>query len=211
MKKVITSYGKLREADLLALGNAVAASMEGNANFPSPSPTIIDFKKVLNDYGTAITEAKFGGRNAVAVKNSLQSLVSIDMRNLAMYVNTISKGNIDMLTSTAFPLTKSAEPVHIAAPVIKSLMQGLDAGSIILKTGAVRGAKSYIFDCALDNGDGKLDWQSFPGSRTKFEFTGLEQGKKYWFKVTAVGSNNQVVSCDEAAQYIMQRTLAKAA
>ena len=48
-------------------------------------------------------------------------------------------------------------------------------------------------------------------SRVKFEFTGLEQGKKYWFRVAAVGSNGQLVYSTEMAQYVLQRSLTKAA
>lgn len=211
MKKVIINFSKLREADLLALGNSVAASIEGNTNFPSPPVTIEDFKKTLTDYGTAITEAKFGGRNAVSVKNTLQALVVIMMRDLAMYVNAVCKGNVDMLTTTAFPLTKEREPIHLTAPVIKQVLQGLDAGSLIVKATAVKGAKSYVYQLAADPMPASADWQSFPDSRTRFEFTGLEEGKKYWFRVIAVGSNNQTVTSAEVAQYVMQRTISKAA
>lgn len=211
MKKVIINFSKLREADLLALGNSVAASMEGNTNFPSPPVTITDFKKTLADYGNAITEAKFGGRNAVSVKNTLQALMVITMRDIAMYVNAVCKGNVNMLTTTAFPLTRDREPIHLTAPVIKQVLQGLDAGSLIVKVTAVKGAKSYVYQLAPGAIPANADWQSFPDSRTRFEFTGLEEGKKYWFRVIAVGSNNQTVTSAEVAQYVLQRTISKAA
>jgi uncharacterized coiled-coil DUF342 family protein len=54
-------------------------------------------------------------------------------------------------------------------------------------------------------------WKSLPDSRSKYEITELEQGKKYWFRVAAVGGYNQIVFSQEVAQYVMQRDISSAA
>lgn len=211
MKKVIINYGKLRESESYAMGRSVYQGMNGNASFPNPAPSMPVFLQTLDDYGQAITDAKTRDRNDVARKNTLQQTVISMMRDLAMYVNAVSKGSLVMLTSSGFTVAKDREPVYIGEPVITDVLQGINPGSIIVKIKAVKGAKSYLYEVAPDPINEQTEWTTIADSRVKFEFTGLEQGKKYWFRVVATGSKGQSVYSEEVAQYVLQRTISQAA
>jgi hypothetical protein len=58
----------------------------------------------------------------------------------------------------------------------------------------------------MENGIGP--WISLPYGRSRYEITDLEQGKKYWFRVAAVGGFGQVVYSAEVPGFVMQRNLA---
>ena len=211
MKKVIINYASERDAEALVFGRGTYQAMNGNANFPNPVPDMPTFVDTLNLYDEALTAAKGGSHNAVAAKNALkQTLVSM-LRSLGTYVNSVCNGNVEKLTTSGFRLSKDREPVHIVEPVITAVMQGLNAGSIVVKLQPVKGAISYLYEMAPDPINEQTEWTTVADSRVKFEFTGLEQGKKYWFRVAAVGSNGQLVYSTEVAQYVMQRSLTKAA
>jgi transcriptional accessory protein Tex/SPT6 len=122
----------------------------------------------------------------------------------------VSQGDIDKLISSNFKLAKDREPVKLSAPVIKSVMQGVNPGTLVVSVKKDKGAVSYLYQIAEDPITDTTQWEGFGDSRTKFEFANLEQGKKYWIRVIAIGSNNQSVQSSEVAQYVMQRTMAVA-
>jgi hypothetical protein len=210
MKKVITDYSRLRDAELLSFARVIIQHMDKNPNFTATVPTVADFTTTVDSYEAALTDAGNHDRQAVARKNTLKSAVVNGLRSWGMYVNTVSQGDADKLASSNFKEAKHREPAHISAPVIKSVMQGLNPGTLLVTIKREKGAKSYLYQIAADPITETTEWESYGDSRTKFEFANLEQGKKYWIRVIAIGSNNQAVQSNEVAQYVMQRTMAAA-
>ena len=211
MKKVITDYSRLREAGLLTFGRSVLLHMNGNANFPAPVPSVEDMQGILNNYDEALTAAAGGDRLAVSRKNTLKKTVSTSLRQWGMYVNTVSQGDADKLASSAFKEAKQRQPIIIQAPVINEGLQGINPGSRLVIVEKSAGVKSFLYQIAADPLTEDTVWASYGDSRSKFEFTNLDQGKKYWIRIIAIGSNNQAVQSNEAAQYVMQRTMTTAA
>ena len=82
---------------------------------------------------------------------------------------------------------------------------------MIVKAQTDKGTVSLLYQVAPDPINEQTEWITVADTRVKYEFTGLEEGKKYWFRVAAVGSNGQIVYSTEVAQFVMQRTLTKAA
>lgn len=148
---------------------------------------------------------------AVVRKNLANLIVKSNLTDLALYVNSVSKGNQVMQSSSGLTPVKGRSRIIITGSVIKSVMQGLNAGSMQLHVGTVRGAKSYQYQYAMETPNGRTAWKSLTDSRSKYEITELEQGKKYWFRVAAVGGYNQIVYSSEVAQYVMQRDMSSAA
>jgi hypothetical protein len=184
--------------------------MDGNANFPAPVPSVVDFTATVDSYSAALVDAGDRDRQAVAQKNTLKKAVNSGLRSWGMYVNTVSQGDADKLASSNLKPAKQREPVHLTAPVIKALMQGLNPGSLVVAIKKPKGTKTLIYMIAKDPITDETEWETFGDTRSKFVFDNLEQGAKYWIKVVAIGSNNQAVQSDEVAQYVMQRTMAVA-
>lgn len=211
MKKSIVNYADQRDAELLAFGRSIYPAMNGNVYFPNPIPPMAAFLQALDAYDEALTDAKTGSRNAVAIKNASKLTIVSMLRSMATYVNSVSNGNPVMLTSSAFKLAKDREPVYIGQPVIAAVLQGSNVGGMIVKVQTDRGTVSLLYQAAPDPINEQTEWITVADTRTKFEFTGLEEGKKYWFRVAAIGSNGQIVYSTEVAQFVMQRSLTKAA
>ena len=210
MNKVIVDYSKLRDAELHSYANIIIQHMDKNANFQAPVPTVADFQTTVTDYGTALTDAGNRDRQAVGRKNTLKTAVADGLRSWGMYVNTVSQGDIDKLISSNFKLAKDREPAKVGTPVIKSVMQGINPGTLTASIYGGTGAKFFNYQIAKDPITETTEWETFGDSRTKFTFSNLEQGQKYWIRVIAIGSNNQAVQSSEVAQYVMQRTMAVA-
>ena len=201
----------MRDAELLAFGRSIYPAMNGNVIFPNPIPAMPSYLQALDAYDDALTAAKTGNRNAVAIKNAGKQNIVTMLRSMATYVNSVCNGDPVMLASSAFKLAKEREPVYIGQPIITAVLQGLNAGSMIVKVQTDKGTISLLYQAAPDPINEQTEWITVADTRAKYEFTGLEEGKKYWFRVAAVGSNGQTVYSTEVAQYVMQRTLTKAA
>ena len=210
MHKVIVDYSRLRDAELQSFATIIIQHMDKNTNFLAPVPSVADFTTLVGNYATAITDAGNHDRQAVGKKNTLKTAVAAGLRSWAMYVNTVSQGDTDKLISSNFKLAKTKEPVKLAAPVIKSIMQGINPGSLVVTVTVSKGTKSLLYQIAKDPITEATEWESFGDSRIKFAFNNLEQGKKYWIRVIAIGSHNQSVLSNEVAQFVMQRTMAVA-
>lgn len=211
MKKTIVNYAELRDAELLAFGRSIYPAMNGNVNFPNPLPEMPEFLLALDAYDDALTAAKTGNHNAVAIKTAGKLNIVTMLRNIATYVNSVCNGNPVMLASSGFKLAKDREPVYIGQPIITAVLQGLNAGSMMIKVQTDKGTISLLYQAAPDPINEQTEWVTVADTRGKFEFTGLEEGKKYWFRVAAIGSNGQTVYSTEVAQFVMQRSLTKAA
>lgn len=210
MKKVLISFIKYRETDFLAKCRLVYQSMNGNVNFPNPEPAMIAFLAKTGEFDNAITNANTGDRTAIAHKNAVQVTLIGMMHNLAMYVNTICKGNVEMLVGSGFTLTKDPVPVYLETPVIRQIKQAQNPGGMVVTIYAAKGSKSILFQIATNPVDAN-SWTTIGSSKLSFEFTNLVQGQKYWFRVVAIGSKGQLAYSEEVIQYVMQRTISNAA
>jgi hypothetical protein len=211
MDKVITDYNPLRDAETSTFGKVVIEHMENNEYFPNLEPTPLVLKALFTNYDVALIASANGDRLAITQKNTLKRECVAGLRQWAMYVNTVSQGNADKIASSYFKKAKVRQPVILSAPVIKNVFQGVNPGTLIVTVVNGKGVKSYLYQIAEDPITETTEWESFGDSRKKSEFGNLAQGKKYWIRVIAIGGNGQAIQSSEVAQYVMQRTMAKAA
>jgi hypothetical protein len=206
-QKVLISYAKLRTDALLTKCKEILQSMGGNISFPNPNPAVADYETLIASFEDAILTATTGNKLAVAQRNTLQNEVLLKTKALGQYVNSIAEGKLDMLTSSGFTLGKLPEPRIIGNPTNLQVVQGTNPGSLLSKVPAVAGAITYIHQFAQHPLTENSVWTSATSSRSRYEFEDLEQGKMYWFRVIAIGSNDQKTYSEETSQYVSQRTL----
>ena len=203
MKKtpsVHVSFSKYTDADLETVCNAIMQSMTENSNFLTPVPVLAEIKTVLEDYSGAKAEAASRDRNKVAAKNTVRYQLVQMMGQLGRYVNTIADGDLEKLISSGLVVSKMPAPRYVGIP---QNLQVIPAGTGKLKT-QVKGDKnaiSYKHEITADPLTEESVWTSVITSRSKFTFTKLEQGKKFWGRVIAIGSNDQSESSTEISQY----------
>lgn len=203
--KALINFRRYTDSDQETMAESILQSMDGNANFPSPTPALPDVQTLLNAYSTSLVNAATRDRNKVAQKNSDRAALEASLTSLGNYVNAVCNGNLLMLTSSGFPVSKLPQPRHIPNPETVIVEQGQAVGSLISRIPAVKGATGYVHQITPHPLTPESEWESFASSRTKYIFENLEQGKKYWFRVAAIGSNDQVATSSEVSQFVMQR------
>ena len=209
--KALTNFSKYADPKLALTGKTILQSMTGNANFTNPTPSLAALQKTSNNFGAAMLDAANFDRNKIAIKNQYRLQLIEFIRQLGYYVNMVSMGDVPTLTSSGFPLSKVPERIHITAPKHLTILQGLNPGSLICKIPAVKGAKGYFYEISADHFTNNANWLSIPNGRTSYQFNNLLQGQKYWFRVAAVGTHNQLLYSTIVFQYVIQRSMDMAA
>ena len=203
MTKINLGFGKYTEANLLVAAQAVLAAMTGNLNFPTPTPTLAAVQTSISDYSTALSAAKEGGKTNVAVKNQKKEDVISVLVALANYVTFTSNGDEVMLTSSGFPLNKQREPLPpLGKPEILKLEDGMNIGDLTVTIAGMKAARTFLYQCTKDPLTDDSIWTGQNSTLTKFGFTNLDSGAKYWCRVVAYGTNQQIVYSDPVARIV---------
>jgi hypothetical protein len=166
--------------------------MKGNPNFPNPVPTIEEAQSVKSDFDSSLTAAQTGDRVKIAIKNDNRSKVIDVKHRWARYVELEANGNRTIMMSAGFDVSKErSSTVELEQPQNLKVIDGKNPGELIASCDGVPGAKSLIFQYTTDPLSDSSLWFSEPTTRSEFTFKGMKSGQKYWFRVIAVGSNDQ--------------------
>ena len=158
--------------------------------FPTPNPPLAGLTAAKGNLSTRLTSIGTMASNLDAEKlgavSSEQGLDDLIVQ-LATYVENIAKGDPEVILLSGFDLAQEPTPIGELPPPENLRTSATDIeGQLRLKWGAVRGAKSYIVECAQSaNGP----WtQVTVTARANHSVDGLTAGTKYWFRVRAVGA-----------------------
>lgn len=203
MKKINLNFRRYTDGALLVLAQAILTALTGNAFFPTPSPTLAVLQTAISDYSDALAAAAQGGKNNIVVKNASKAALIKILVSLALNIMNTANGNLIMLTSSAFPLSKDRAPLGpIGNPQILKLEDGPVSGSLMVTIGKVTGAKTYGYEYALDPLTDDSQWNSEIDNLIKHTFNDMEAGKKYWVRVIAYGNNEQETDSDPVSRIV---------
>jgi hypothetical protein len=191
-RKVVKTFKKLADANLLTFGQNVTASMAAAVTtFPTPVPSLESINTELGNYAELLQTSASRDKVQVQLKNKSKFTLNQMLSQLADYVNSITT-DAALLASTGFDLNKLPQPVTIMAPENPTLTDNGSSGQLVLKFKAVKGASSYVFQYTTDATLQESSWVSFPATTTSFTFTGLTKGTTYYCRALSVGAYQQV-------------------
>lgn len=119
--KALIGFIKMKDDELMILGNTVINAMTGNVNFATPSPALEVVKTLLEDFSVKLAIArKRGSPEDTARKDESKEPLAEAMQQLAYYVNGIAKGHLSTLLSSGFPTSMPA-----VGSIVPAQVQGL--------------------------------------------------------------------------------------
>jgi hypothetical protein len=145
VKPAIGFLTKANDAQLDQDTETIIASMTGNANFPTPSPTLTVITTALSAFTVALADAANGGVEKTEIKNAKRAeLVSL-LRQLSSYVFATANGDMTKLLSSGFPAQRTTRsPIGpLPAPTTPFLSRGSVTGSLSASTPPINGASIY--------------------------------------------------------------------
>lgn len=204
MKRILFQFRRYADGVLLVFSKTVYQNLTGNTFYPTTSPTLQVFSQTMQAYETSLTAAKEGGKGNIAAKNARkQELVDLLVALAFDLMNT--NNSLEALSTTAFPLSKDPQPLPpLAVPVISKIENGESTGELIITVQALKGAKTYLYEYTPEPLTADSVWESHNSTYIKGVISGLVSGKKYWCRVAAFGSGDQVEVSDPALSRIVQ-------
>lgn len=202
MSQVKLELAARNDDDLHQFAETHIAEMAGNANFPTPSPTVLAFQAVYDDYCaklTAFQQAALAAEAATVLKEAARVAISQALNDRGNYVQTTSGGDEAKILSSGFGVRAQPAPVGpLPAPVDFMPSMGDVPGEVDLSWSAVRGARTYVIECREQGTTGP--WTSKVATKSRASVAGLTSGKIYTFRVAAVGAAGQGPWSLEAAR-----------
>lgn len=202
-KKMPKAKLELKEKDDEQLAAYCAnhkAKMAGNATFPAPIPAPAIFDAALADFQAklaSVASLRDSLAQAVAARNASRAVLEGAMTQRGGYVEITATTEAQMLSAGIEPRNPGAPVGQLPAPGGLVATMGDLEGEIDLAWNRVRGASSYVIDCRAYN-DPTAQWQQAKiSNKSSCTVGGLVSGKKYTFRVRAIGSAGEGAWSDE--------------
>ncbi|HUC82394.1 MAG TPA: fibronectin type III domain-containing protein, partial [Flavisolibacter sp.] len=194
-------FDRMADAKLVERASAIHQEMVTNATaFPSPSPSLTQVRSAIDDFQEALNAAVGGDRVLVAQKNiARQTLVNL-LHLLGYYVLFTAQGNRLIALKSGFRLAKDPTPVVITKPTGLKVENGDQDGVLQVSIKTVPGAVAYMHQYSTDPALKEDSWMSVTCSTAKCHLAGLQPGTKYFIRVGAIGTKEQVLFSDTVSK-----------
>jgi hypothetical protein len=188
MAKVKIGIARLNASETLLKASHVITQITGNANFPSPTPTILQIMNAHNALLKATDEAMGRDHEKVALRKIRHHEMKLLMSQLAYYVQDASGGDEEKIISSGFETVAPPSRVPLLLPPENlTAFPKWEPGKIMLRWKRIYKAHGYIVEMTEGNPEDQTLWKpiAFP-TKAKQLITGLKTGHVYWFRIKAI-------------------------
>lgn len=203
MTKTVINFLRYADGMLESKTHSIISSMTGNANFPTPVPSMAEVEAAADNFSSALVKAQTGNRVDVADKNAKRETLIDVLRRLGTYVNLIANGDRTVLLSSGFDISKEPQPVVISKPENLKVENGISSGELLVTVKAVKGAYAYLHEYTTDATMAPNSWVTTNSTTSKLLLNNLQAGTVYYCRVGAVGSNNQLLYSDVVSRMVI--------
>jgi hypothetical protein len=195
MARIRLNLRNLSVTEKIAKGRQIVTAMTNNTSFANPNPPLPEVTTALDDLEKAFASVQ-AARSEVATRTVTQdnAATKLDqtLTQLAGYVESVA-GKDDTLITSAGMETKSIR----SAPTVPISPQGLSAtagdheGEINLAWKPIANARSYVIEFSLDPATASSWTHAGVATAANKTIANLTSGKRYWFRVAAIGAVGQ--------------------
>lgn len=198
---IVMPFSRLADSKLLNKALDILASMTGNDNFPTPTPTLDEVGAAIDTFQEALSAAGTRDRSKVILKNRARVDLINSLKALGNYVTFTAGSNSAMIGSTAFDIREVPQPVIVGKPTV-SVELGTNSGELVNSANSARKIKIFVHQYTPNPITPDSQWISFTSTSKKFTFPGLERAKIYWCRVAVVGAKGQQVFSDPVSKVV---------
>jgi hypothetical protein len=208
MIKVVNGFDKLSIAQFGQRLSAILKSMNGNPNFTTLQAAINDLLAEATNYQALALKGLGRDKDAIIARDASRQKVTNMLHNIGYSVSAIADNNIEVLASSGFSYTQPKKPTPpMQKPGAPKLASGVNGGEIYCKAGSQKGLRSVNYyitsDASALTASNPNAWQVISYNKTKYTFSDLTPGQRYYIKVGLIGVRGQEVT-SEPVSYIAQ-------
>ena len=195
MSRIRLNLRSLSVTDKIAKGRHIVTSLSSNTSFQTPNPPLAEVTSALDELDkaqAAVQAAKSEVATRVLSQDGAETKVTQMLTQLAGYVESVA-GTDDALITSIGMETKSSRsaPQAPSAPHGLSATAGEHEGEIKLSWKAISNARSYTIEASQDPATATSWTHTGVATSASRTITGLTSGKRYWFRVAAIGAGGQ--------------------
>lgn len=195
MARVKLNLRNLSITEKIAKGRQIVTAMTDNARFANPNPPLAEVTTALDDLEKAFALVQ-AARSEVTTKtvgqDNVEAKLDQTLTQLAGYVESVAGKDDTVITSAGMETKASpSAPTVPTAPPGLSATTGEHEGEIYLTWKPVTNARSYIIEFSLDPATANSWTHSGVATAANKTLSSLTSGKRYWFRVAAVGAVGQ--------------------
>ena len=184
-------FARKTHSEKITTTKGIVKSITGNAHFAKPDPTIAEINTSLIKFEDAHSAAKLDGgtKNMESRDKSEKELTELITR-LVAYVQHESKGNAENIRSAGMDI--KSDPVPTTSIEIPTAVEAYigNPTEVDLVWKPIKKAISYEIQITLTPTDEGSWMHKGVSTKAKYTIAGLESGKKYWFRVSALGTRD---------------------
>lgn len=193
-QKVNSGFTRISDENLLILAETVLTAIGENAYFPEPEPALEEVETALEDFTDKLAQARRRGSPLdTAEKNASREILERVLSELAFYVNKIAQGQLPILLSSGFEVSKFRRSI-MPPERVRNLRaeDGHNSGQMHLSFDAQPGIRMYEYRYAVEKDDnGELIWNTKVTRTTSSRRNlvgNLDPGKTYHLSARAINS-----------------------
>jgi hypothetical protein len=190
MNKVKAGLRGLNPEDKAQRAAIVYTHMNGNPDFPNPSPSMAEFHAAYIELKEANLAAMDRGRMALARRNRAVDVMDQYLTRLAGYVNSECLGDTLKLMMSGFELVKGASPINALDHPKELIARPTNyPGEVKLRWKRVPGAIMYAVERSPFVFGQPEQWERVDEtSRPQCTLKDMEPHVQYQFRVRALGT-----------------------
>jgi len=175
------------DAELIVDSGRILAAMTGNANYPTPNPTLAAVGAARTDFITAVNNMD-GGQAATSARDAARVKLAGMLRDLSLYVQSACQGDLTILLGSGFTAQKQRQPAGpLPAPSNLRLRRPELSGQLKGRCDPVANASSYQWRIATSTDPANWTTKD-PTTSASNLFDGLTPGTIYVVQARAIGS-----------------------
>jgi hypothetical protein len=190
--KVLIGFSEYSDEGVLSRGRVVEGKMKGNANFPSPAPSIAELTAALNKFEGDLTLSNGGrgGVEATATKNASREALTIIMQNLGLDVQKTGNDDYVVLISSGYDIKGTPAPgTQPDAPKNLTLSDGAHKGECNVKHDRVVNATMYEVRYSAEP-HLATSWNTLTATtRTRSTIFDIAHGTEIYVQVRSINSH----------------------
>ncbi len=202
MSQIKLDFKNKTPEELVGIFTEIINAMTGNANYPTPNPTLAAITASRDTLQAKINDVKAKEnlwRAAIAARDVQEDSTIMLFTQLASYVQNASGGDEVKILSSGYSVRSTASSTPLTAPQDLRASVGDNEGDIDLIWDRVRNASSYQVECKEYTDT--ATWQPVKTvTKSRLTVENLIPGKLYVFRVRAIGAQGQGPWSDEAVK-----------
>lgn len=198
--KLIISFSRLSDSDLLTKSALIITSLTGNPAFPEPwpaqAPSLAQLGQYRDDFASAYQASQTHDSVKIARRNAVRQVLEEQLKHLAHYLEFVAHRNPDALANTGFDQrrdpVRGAHATILPAPSHVRIDQSPLVGCLDLHADKVAGARSYEVEITQGDPMVETNWKHALTTATdrNIHLTGLTPGQAYWLRLRAISTDH---------------------